>query len=283
MHPALRSHRPLIMGRRGAVATNHPVATQAGLDVLRAGGTAVDATIAVSLMLGVVEPAHVRALAATASSTSISRPGRRFCVNATGAAPLAATPEAYRDGIPVAGPRSTSTPGLLAGLALLHAATRHACPGRGWWHRRSRRRGTASPRRMPTRISPPTAVAEAAGQRRRARRASWRMARPRRWARWWCSRNWRRRWPRSPRRVPRASTAAGWPRGWQRDRRGRRRGCRRRPRRLHRRDAGADRRALPRLRGAADPAEFRPASPSCRCCASSTASTWRRMTWTARR
>ena len=37
MHPTLRSHRPLIMGRRGAVATNHPVATQAGLDVLRAG------------------------------------------------------------------------------------------------------------------------------------------------------------------------------------------------------------------------------------------------------
>jgi len=37
MLPDPRSHRPLIMGRRGAVATNHPLATQAGFDVLRGG------------------------------------------------------------------------------------------------------------------------------------------------------------------------------------------------------------------------------------------------------
>jgi len=120
MHPALRSHRPLIMGRRGAVATNHPVATQAGLDVLRAGGTAMDATIAVSLMLGVVEPA-MSGLGGDGFFNIHLAGGAPFCVNATGAAPLAATPEAFRDGIPVAGSRSASTPGLLAGLALLHA------------------------------------------------------------------------------------------------------------------------------------------------------------------
>ena len=120
MHPALRSHRPLIMGRRGAVATNHPGATQAGLDILRAGGTAVDATIAISLMLGVVEPA-MSGLGGDGFFNVHLAAGAPFCVNATGAAPLAATPEAYREGIPVAGPRSTSTPGLLAGLARLHA------------------------------------------------------------------------------------------------------------------------------------------------------------------
>jgi gamma-glutamyltranspeptidase/glutathione hydrolase len=44
------------MGRRGAVASNHPVATQAGLDVLKSGGNATDAALAVALTLGVAEP-----------------------------------------------------------------------------------------------------------------------------------------------------------------------------------------------------------------------------------
>lgn len=120
MQPVPRSLRPLIMGRRGAVASNHPLATQAGLDVLRAGGTAVDATIAVSLILGVVEPA-MSGLGGDGFFNIHLADGTALCVNATGAAPLAATPEAYADGIPVSGPRSASTPGLLAGLALLHA------------------------------------------------------------------------------------------------------------------------------------------------------------------
>lgn len=121
MHPDLRSHRPLIMGRRGAVATNHPVATQAGLDILRAGGNAVDATIAVSLTLGVVEP-HMSGLGGDGfwQLWDAAR-GSGTCINGTGAAPAAATPERYRDGIPVYGPLSASVPGLVAGLALLHA------------------------------------------------------------------------------------------------------------------------------------------------------------------
>jgi hypothetical protein len=56
MNPMPRSHRPVIMGRNGAVGTNHPLATQAGLDMLWAGDDAADAAVAVSLALGVVEP-----------------------------------------------------------------------------------------------------------------------------------------------------------------------------------------------------------------------------------
>ena len=56
MYLPTRNHRVLIMGRNGAVGANHPLATQAGLDTLRAGGNAVDASVAISLTLGVVEP-----------------------------------------------------------------------------------------------------------------------------------------------------------------------------------------------------------------------------------
>ncbi|MFZ9127617.1 MAG: gamma-glutamyltransferase, partial [Pseudomonadales bacterium] len=48
--------KPAVTGKRFMVATQHHLATQAGIDVLRSGGNAVDAAIAAGLMLGVVEP-----------------------------------------------------------------------------------------------------------------------------------------------------------------------------------------------------------------------------------
>lgn len=51
-------YRPYPYGTKGAVSSNNPYATQAGLEILRAGGNAFDAACAVSLVLGVVEPYH---------------------------------------------------------------------------------------------------------------------------------------------------------------------------------------------------------------------------------
>jgi len=122
MIPFRRSHRALIMGRRGAVATNHPVATQAGLDTLRAGGNAADATAAISLTLGVVEP-HMSGLGGDGFyHVWMAAAGKGTVYNGTGVAPAAATPDKFADGMAVNGPRSVSVPGLLAGIGMMHAA-----------------------------------------------------------------------------------------------------------------------------------------------------------------
>jgi gamma-glutamyltranspeptidase len=118
-----RCRRTLIMGRNGAVGANHPMATQAGLDTLRSGGNAIDAAVAISLALGVVEPMMSGLGGDGFYQVHIAKTGETRCWNATGAAPLAATPELFAaDGMAVRGARSVSTPGGLAGVAAMHAA-----------------------------------------------------------------------------------------------------------------------------------------------------------------
>ncbi len=116
----LRCYRPLIIGRRGAVAANHPLAAQAGLLALRAGGNAVDAAVATALALAVVEPMMSGLGGDGFYLVFEAATGRAVVVNATGPAPLAATPDRYRGGIPRTGPMSVSVPGLVAGLGMMH-------------------------------------------------------------------------------------------------------------------------------------------------------------------
>src|SRR6516164_7887688 len=129
MNIELRCYRPLIIGRRGAVAANHPLAAQAGVMALRAGGNGVDAAVATAITLAVVEP-MMSGLGGDGFYQVYDQATRRAIVfNGSGPAPGAATPERYASGIPRIGPLSASVPGMLAGLAAMHRSF-----GRLPWH-----------------------------------------------------------------------------------------------------------------------------------------------------
>lgn len=57
MNYDFESRRSMVLGRRGMVAANNPLAAEAGLDVLRRGGTAADAAVAAAAVLNVTDPA----------------------------------------------------------------------------------------------------------------------------------------------------------------------------------------------------------------------------------
>jgi gamma-glutamyltranspeptidase/glutathione hydrolase len=120
MIESLRCYRPLITGNRGAAAANHPLAAQAGLMALRAGGNAVDAAVATALALSVVEPMMSGLGGDAFYHLFDAKSGKAVVFNGTGPAPRAATPERYAGGIPRTGPLSVSVPGMLGGLGLMH-------------------------------------------------------------------------------------------------------------------------------------------------------------------
>src|ERR1700737_507086 len=91
MSQELRCYRPLIIGRRGAVAANHPLAAQAGLLALRAGGNAVDAAVATAVTLSVVEPMMSGLGGDGFYQVYRQEIGRAVVFNGSGPAPAAAT------------------------------------------------------------------------------------------------------------------------------------------------------------------------------------------------
>jgi gamma-glutamyltranspeptidase/glutathione hydrolase len=55
---AAQARRPVAVGQEGMVASAHPLATFAGIDVLKKGGTAADAAVAVNAVLHVTQPPY---------------------------------------------------------------------------------------------------------------------------------------------------------------------------------------------------------------------------------
>ena len=126
--------KPDVVTRKFAVAAANPLATQAGFDVLKAGGSAIDAAIAVQMVLGLVEPQSsgigggAFLLHSTAGAGALAAP-RLQAFDGRETAPAAATEDLLMnaEGKPLAfhaavvGGRSVGTPGVLRMLAQAHA------------------------------------------------------------------------------------------------------------------------------------------------------------------
>jgi gamma-glutamyltranspeptidase/glutathione hydrolase len=110
------------MGRNGVVTSADGLASQAGIQIMMAGGNAIDAAIATAAALGVVEPQSSGIGGDGFMLIYSAKTGKVSAVNATGAAPTGATREFYleRDGIPMKGGLSVSIPGLVDGWLLAH-------------------------------------------------------------------------------------------------------------------------------------------------------------------
>lgn len=118
--------KALVRAPRAMIATAHPLATEAGYDILQQGGTAVDAAIAAQLVLGLTEPQSSgigggALLLLYDGAQVVAFDGRET-------APAAATPDRFLDpqGRPLAlpdavvGGRSVGVPGVLKMLEMAH-------------------------------------------------------------------------------------------------------------------------------------------------------------------
>jgi gamma-glutamyltranspeptidase / glutathione hydrolase len=114
------SWRPTIVAQHGMVAAGHPLAAEAGLRILKAGGNAMDAAIATWAVQGEVEPGMTGLGADMFVLYYEAKTGRVKFINGTGFAPQAATIDFYKSkgGIPDEGPLSISVPGAVGGAAL---------------------------------------------------------------------------------------------------------------------------------------------------------------------
>jgi gamma-glutamyltranspeptidase/glutathione hydrolase len=118
--------RSMALAQRGLVATDHPLASVAGLRVLQEGGNAIDAAVCAAAVLGVVTPMMTGLGGDTFVLYYQAATGRVLALGGSGAAPRGATPEFFRerghDTMPLRGMLSPSVPGAVDAMATALAA-----------------------------------------------------------------------------------------------------------------------------------------------------------------
>ena len=114
--------RSVVVSTRGIVASEHPLASQAGAMVLAQGGHAVDAAVAANAVMGVVCP-MMCGVGGDLFAIVCEHDGTLHGVNASGWAPARLTPQFLEtqgaSSMPQSGIHSITVPGAVAGWSLL--------------------------------------------------------------------------------------------------------------------------------------------------------------------
>ena len=116
--------RSEVIAKNGMAATSQPLATQIALDILKQGGSAVDAAIAANAALGLMEPTGCGIGGDLFAIVWDVDKGQLDGLNASGRSPKSLTLQHFRDrgltSIPYLGPLTVSVPGAVDGWYELH-------------------------------------------------------------------------------------------------------------------------------------------------------------------
>jgi gamma-glutamyltranspeptidase/glutathione hydrolase len=116
--------RSEVIGANGMVAASQPLAAQVGIDILKKGGTAVDAAIAVNAALGLMEPTSSGVGGDLFAIVWDNKAKKIYGLNASGPSPRALRLDYFKQNkiteMPVHGPLPWTVPGCVAGWFALH-------------------------------------------------------------------------------------------------------------------------------------------------------------------
>ena len=116
--------RSEVIAQHGMAATSHPLATQVAIDILKMGGTAVDAAIAANATLGLMEPTGCGVGGDLFAMVWDAKTQKLYGLNASGRSPKSLTLDYFKekgmDRIPSFGPLPVTVPGAVDGWFELH-------------------------------------------------------------------------------------------------------------------------------------------------------------------